>query len=146
MEQLQPQFLASMLELKQLTHVMSGLGAEVNQMNKSILESMDSARISEAKRHKREDFRNRHKEHDKQAKRIRAQQIQKEGCELHIWGWGVLTTVLEYWSNAALWLAYQTVNKYLACVFTSTEYVSKSFTSTPHLTLTVIFFEITTFS
>ena len=65
---------------------------------------------------------------------------------LHIWGWGVLTTVLEYWSNAALWLAYQTVNKYLACVFTSTEYVSKSFTSTPHLTLTVIFFEITTFS
>ena len=80
MEQLQPQFLASMLELKQLTHVMSGLGAEVNQMNKSILESMDSARIAEAKRHMREDFRNRRKELDKQAKRICAQQIQEEDC------------------------------------------------------------------
>ena len=80
MEQLQPQFLASMLELKQLTHVMSRLGAEVNQMSNSILESMDSARIAEAKRHMREDFRNRRKELDKQAKRICAQQIQEEDC------------------------------------------------------------------
>ena len=49
-------------------------------MNNNILESVDSARIAEAKRHMRKDFRNQRKAHDKQVKRIRAQQIQEADC------------------------------------------------------------------